>query len=74
MPMILEQVDKMSMSDKMKIMEYIMRSISNSIDEQSRSQGSHKRYRIGMMAGKWTLPSDDADRQMDEEIADMFGS
>jgi len=51
-----------------------MRSISNSIAEQSRTQGSHKRYRIGMMAGKWTLPSDDADRQMDEEIADMFGS
>ena len=69
MPAIMEQVSRLSVSEKLNLMECILKSISFSVGEQS--SGVRKR-RIGLMDGKWKLPTWEEDRAMDREIEADF--
>ena len=69
MPAIMEQVSRLSVSEKLNLMECILKSISFSVAEQS--SGVRKR-RIGLMDGKWKLPTWEEDRAMDREIEADF--
>ena len=71
MPAVIEQVERMSVSDKMRLMEYLVRSLSITF-VQYENEHFAKPKRIGAMAGKWRLPTDEEDRAMDAEIESMF--
>ena len=72
MPAVMEQVERMSVSDKMRLMEYLVKSISVTIERCDDTHPRKAKRRIGSMAGKWRLPTDDEDRAMDSEIESMF--
>ena len=69
MPAIMEQVSRLSVSEKLNLIECIIKSISFSLPEQA--DGIRKR-RIGLMDGKWKLPTWEEDRAMDREIEADF--
>ena len=69
MPAIMDQVSRLSFSEKLNLMEYILKSISVSVSEQE--SGTRKR-RIGLMDGKWKLPTWEEDKAMDREIEADF--
>ena len=69
MPAVMEQIDKMSAEEKLRLMGYILKSISASALEQGR--GLHRR-RIGVMDGKWKIPTWEEDKAMDREIEADF--
>ena len=69
MPTIMEQVSRLSVSEKLNLIECIIKSISFSLPEQA--DGIRKR-RIGLMDGKWKLPTWEEDRAMDREIEADF--
>ena len=58
MPAVIEQVERMSVSDKMRLLEYLVRSLSIAVVQYEN--------------GKWRLPTDEEDRAMDAEIESMF--
>ena len=69
MPAIMEQISRLSVSEKLNLIECIIKSISFSLPEQA--DGIRKR-RIGLMDGKWKLPTWEEDRAMDREIEADF--
>ena len=69
MPAIMEQVSRLSVSEKLNLMEYILKSISFSLPEQT---GGIRKRRIGLMDGKWKLPTWEEDKAMDREIEADF--
>ena len=72
MPAVIEQVERMSVSDKMRLMEYLVRSLSIAVVQYENAPVHKAKRRIGAMAGKWHLPTDEEDRAMDAEIESMF--
>ena len=72
MPAVFEQVERMSVSDKMRLMEYLVRSLSITIVQYENAPSFKTKRRIGAMAGKWRLPTEEEDRAMDVEIESMF--
>ncbi len=72
MPAVIEQVERMSVSDKMRLMEYLVRSLSTVVVQYENAPSPRAKRRIGAMAGKWRLPTDEEDRAMDAEIESMF--
>ena len=72
MPAVIEQVERMSVSDKMRLMEYLVRSLSTVVVQYENTPPPRAKRRIGAMAGKWRLPTDEEDRAMDAEIESMF--
>ena len=69
MPAIMEQVSRLSVSEKLDLMDRIIKSISFYLPEQA--SGIRKR-RIGLMDGKWKLPTWEEDKAMDREIEADF--
>ena len=69
MPAIMEQVSQLSVSEKLNLMECILKPISSSRPEQV--AGIRKR-RIGLMDGKWKLPTWEEDKAIDREIEADF--
>ena len=69
MSAIMEQVSRLSVSERLNLMECIIKSISFSLPEQA--DGIRKR-RIGLMDGKWKLPTWEEDKAMDREIEADF--
>ena len=72
MPAVIEQVERMSVSDKMRLLEYLVRSLSIAVVQYENTPIHKAKRRIGAMAGKWRLPTDEEDRAMDAEIESMF--
>ena len=72
MSAVIEQVERMSVLDKMRLMEYLVRSLSTAVVQCEGLQPRKSRRRIGAMAGKWRLPTEAEDRAMDAEIESMF--
>ena len=72
MSAVIEQVERMSVSDKMRLMEYLVRSLSIAVVQYENASVHKTKRRIGAMAGKWRLPTDEEDRAMDTEIESMF--
>ena len=72
MPALMEQVNKLSAEEKLRLMECILKSISVSALEHGRGL---RRRRIGLMDGKWKLPTWEEDKAVDREIeADLEAS
>ena len=69
MPAIMEQVSRLSVPEKLNLMECILKSISSSLPEQA---GGIRKRRIGLMDGKWKLPTWEEDKAMDREIEADF--
>ena len=69
MPAIMEQVSRLSVSEKLDLMDCIIKSISFSLPERT---GSIRKRRIGLMDGKWKLPTWEEDKAMDREIEADF--
>ena len=69
MPAIMEQVSRLSVSEKLDLMDRIIKSISCTLPEQA---GGIRTRRIGLMDGKWKLPTWEEDRAMDREIEADF--
>ena len=72
MPAVFEQVERMSVSDKMRLMEYLVRSLSITVVQYENVPSLKEKRRIGAMAGKWRLPTEAEDRAMDAERESMF--
>ena len=69
MTAIMEQVSRLSVSEKLDLMDRIIKSISFSLPEQA---GGNRKRRIGLMDGKWKLPTWEEDKAMDHEIEADF--
>ena len=69
MPAIMEQVSRLSVSERLDLMDRIIKSISCSLPEQA---GGIRKRRIGLMDGKWKLPTWEEDKAMDREIEADF--
>ena len=65
----MEQVSRLSVSEKLDLMDRIIKSISFSLPEQA---GGNRKRRIGLMDGKWKLPTWEEDKAMDREIEADF--
>ena len=72
MPAVMEEVARMSVADKMRLMVYLAKSVSFTMEQYDIVSPKRIKRRIGSMAGKWTLPTDEEDRAMDAEIESMF--
>ena len=68
MPLVLEQVKQLDTYDKMRLMEYLIRTLSTTIARYEDVPPRKSRRRIGAMAGKWPDYSYERDREMDDEI------
>jgi len=54
MPAVLEQISEMSVSDKMRIMEYLLKSIAQAVEEAT-SKRSAQRGDFSRFAGRWSV-------------------
>ena len=72
MPAVMEQIEGMSIADKMRLMEYLVRSLSITVVQYENTPPPKPKRRIGAMAGKWRLPTDEEDQATDAEIESMF--
>jgi len=70
MPQVLDQINGLSVAEKREVLTYLIRYVTFEVRHAEKPVAGSKR--IGMMAGKWQLPDEDADRKMDEEIEQMF--
>ena len=75
MPAIVQQIDRLSPIEKMQILQHLLQSLSCLLADKRPQDGwqmPQKAKRIGLMEGKWTVPSFDEDKKLDEEILGMF--
>ena len=72
MPAVFKQVERLSVSDKMRLREYLVRSLSIAVVQYENVPSLKEKRRIGAMAGMWRLPTEEEDRAMDAEIESMF--
>jgi len=54
MPAVLDQINKMSVTDKMRIMEYLLKSISQAVEEAAARKTS-KQSDFSRFAGRWSV-------------------
>ena len=69
MPAVMEQIRELDVYEKMRLMEYLLKTLSVAIVQNKGSAPRKNRRRIGAMAGRWPDYSYARDREMDEEIA-----
>jgi len=72
MPAVMEQVSKMSADEKLRLLAYLVKSLSFTLVRHDQTSDCRGKRRIGSMEGKWRLPTDEQDRSMDAEIESMF--
>ena len=72
MPAVMESVRKMSADEKLRLLEYLVKSLSFTVVRYNNALVGMGNRRIGSMAGKWRLPTDEEDHAMDAEIESMF--
>ena len=71
MPASMEQVSRLSVSEKLNLMECILKSIDMSVVETN-PVNSARKSRIGICRGMWKLPTWEEDRALDREIEADF--
>ena len=71
MPAIMEQVSRLSISEKLDLMDLILKSIDVSAVEAC-PEKSTRASRIGICRGMWKLPTWEEDKAMDREIEADF--
>jgi len=59
MPAVLQQLDGMTVSEKMRIMEYLLKSITQSVEAASAARAP-QRGDFSRFAGRWTLEETNA--------------
>ena len=69
MPVVMEQVNQLNTLEKLRLMEYLLKTLSVAIVRQEGAPHRKNRRRIGAMAGRWPDYSYERDREMDAEIA-----
>ena len=69
MPAVMEQVNQLNTLEKLRLMEYLLKTLSVAIVRQEGVPPRKNRRRIGAMAGRWPDYSYERDREMDAEIA-----
>lgn len=69
MPAVMEQVNQLNTLEKLRLMEYLLKTLSVAIVRQEGAPPRKNRRRIGAMAGRWPDYSYERDREMDAEIA-----
>ena len=69
MPAVMEQVNQLNTLEKLRLMEYLFKTLSVAIVRQEGAPPRKNRRRIGAMAGRWPDYSYERDREMDAEIA-----
>ncbi len=69
MTAVMEQVNHMNTLEKLRLMEYLLKTLSVAIVRQEGAPPRKNRRRIGAMAGRWPDYSYERDREMDAEIA-----
>ena len=65
MPAIVQQIDRLSPIEKMQIVQHLLQSLSCLLADKSPQDGwqmPQKAKRIGLMEGKWTVPSFDEEK------------
>ena len=67
MPAIMEQVSRLSVSEKLNLMECIIKSIGTSVVAAEPVRPA-RASRIGICRGMWKLPTWEEDQAMDREI------
>ena len=75
MPAIVQQIDRLPLGEKMQLVQHLLQSLSNVLADkrlQDYWQKPQKTKRIGLMDGKWSVPSFEEDKKLDEEILGMF--
>ena len=75
MPAIVQQIDRLPLVEKMQLVQHLLQSLSNVIADnglQEHWQMPQKSKRIGLMEGKWVVPTYAEDKKLDEEILGMF--
>ena len=72
MPMVLEQVNQLNTLEKLRLMESLLRALSETIVRYEGVEQPKHRRRIGAMDGKWKLPTWEEDKAMDREIEADF--
>ena len=72
MPAVFKQVERLSVSDKMRLREYLVRSLSIAVVQYENVPSLKEKRRIGAMAGMWRLPTEEEDHAMDAEIESML--
>lgn len=72
MPAVMEQVSKMSADEKLRLLAYLVKSLSFALVRHDPTSSGRGKRRIGSMEGKWQLPTDEQDRSMDAEVESMF--
>lgn len=70
MPAIMEQVSRLSVSEKLNLMECIIKSIGMSVVAEPIKPA--RSSRIGICRGMWKLPTWEEDQAMDREIEADF--
>ena len=71
MPAIMEQVSRLSVSEKLDLMDRIIKSIDVSTVEAGPVKPA-RASRIGICRGMWKLPTWEEDQAMDREIEADF--
>lgn len=71
MPAIMEQVSRLSVSEKLSLMECILKSIGTSV-AAAEPKKTERSSRIGICRGMWKLPTWEEDKAMDREIEADF--
>ena len=71
MPAIMEQVSRLSVSEKLNLMECIIKSIGMSVVAAEPVKPA-RASRIGICRGMWKLPTWEEDQTMDREIEAEF--
>lgn len=75
MPAIAQQIDCLPLVEKMQLAQHLLQSLSGVFADKrfhDHWQMPQKTKRIGPMEGKWSVPSFDEDKKLDEEILGMF--
>ena len=72
MPAVMEQVNQLNTLEKLRLMEYLLKTLSVAIVRYEDVEKPKHRRRIGAMDGKWKLPTWEEDKAMDREIVADF--
>ena len=67
MPAVMEQVNQLNTLEKLRLMEYLLKTLSVAIVRYEDVEKPKHRRRIGAMDGKWKLPTWEEDKAMDRD-------
>lgn len=75
MPALVQQIDGLPLVEKVQLVQHLLASLAHCFDDaqlQNYWRKVDKPQRIGLMKGKWRVPTEEEDQAMDKEILEMF--